>query len=792
MYGCHNAGKLKNLKTVYFRNMILNRLIACFLLLSQIPIYVTGQDATLDSYNIVWNSPSKNSSESMPCGGGDVGLNVWVEEGDILFYMSKSGTFDENNTLLKLGRMRVRLSPNPFAGKQFRQELVLKEGHIKITGTNGDVTGTATIWVDVSNPVIHFMVNCNKPVKATAGYESWRYKDRPVTGSQNNANSYKWAPPAPVITRQDTVTFTGNNILFYHRNRDITVFDVTVHQQGMDSVKKEMYNPLRQLAFGGYIQGSGMEPAGTYTGTYWDTDYKGWKLQTKKSSRSHGMLIFLHKAQAASEAAWREELETAYEVNYIMLKEAGKRNRSWWKQYWQNSFIYINPGKSDTSAYGQAARNYQLFRYMLGCNAKGDHPTKFNGGLFTYDPRFTDTTIKGTPDHRNWGGGTHTAQNQRLVYWPMLKSGDFNLMEPQFQFYLNMLRNAELRSKVYWNHDGACFTEQIENFGLPNCTEYGWKRPAGYDQGMEYNAWLEYEWDTVLEFCLMILETERYAGKDISVYMPLIESCLTFFNEHYQYLAKQRGSKALDGNKQLVLYPGSAAETYKMTYNASSTIAALRTVTTRLLELPAQYLTEQKRKDWELFLSRIPPISFRRIDGYTTIAPARLWERINNSECPQLYPVFPWGIYGIGKPGLDTAINTFKHDTDAIRFRSHIGWKQDNIFAARLGLTEEAVALTMKKLQNSGRRFPAFWGPGFDWTPDHNWGGSGMIGLQEMLLQTDGKKIYLLPAWPKNLDVHFKLHAPYNTTVEAIVKNGVVQSLTVLPAERKADVISKF
>jgi hypothetical protein len=96
--------------------------------------------------------------------------------------------------------------------------------------------------------------------------------------------------------------------------------------------------------------------------------------------------------------------------------------------------------------------------------------------------------------------------------------------------------------------------------------------------------------------------------------------------------------------------------------------------------------------------------------------------------------------------------------------------------------------LTVAKLKDSGRRFPAFWGPGFDWAPDHNWGGSGMIGLQEMLMQTDGKKIYLLPAWPKDWDVHFKLHAPYQTTVEATVKDGKITSLKVWPKEREKDV----
>jgi hypothetical protein len=132
------------------------------------------------------------------------------------------------------------------------------------------------------------------------------------------------------------------------------------------------------------------------------------------------------------------------------------------------------------------------------------------------------------------------------------------------------------------------------------------------------------------------------------------------------------------------------------------------------------------------------------------------------------------------------------YDTNTVKFRSHVGWKQDNIFAARLGLTSEAARLTVMKLKNSGRRFPAFWGPGYDWTPDHNWGGSGMIGLQEMLLQTDGQKILLLPAWPRDWDVNFKLHAPYQTTVEGEVKEGKLVSLKVLPEERRKDVVNYF
>lgn len=748
-----------------------------------------AQQKELTNYNIRWTTQSKNSGESMPCGGGDIGLNVWAENGDLLFYFSQSGTFDENNALLKLGRVRIRLTPNPLSGKNFKQELMLNDGYVSIRDAGGSHTIQINVWVDVFRPVIHVDINSNKPVTTEASYENWRYEDRHLHGRENNANSYKWAK-MDVITFHDYVSFDGNDILFYHRNREKTIFDLTVEQQGLDSVKGEMFNPLKNLTFGGMMRGSNMKPSGTDSGSYVNTPFKSWKLTSVTPSRSHALTIYLNADQTNDLSTWKAGLQKTIQNADASRKNAFTNSKKWWNEYWKRSYIFIQPDSKDVSSpEWQAGRNYQLFRYMLGCNAYGKYPTKFNGGLFTYDPVFTDSTMTFSPDHRNWGGGTMTAQNQRLVYYPMLKSGDIDMMKAQFDFYLSALHNAELRSEVYWHHGGACFTEQLENFGLPNCSEYGWDRPPELDKGVQYNAWLEYEWETVLEFCQMILETNRYAGKDISKYLPLIESCLNFFDEHYQYLARTRGIKPLDADGHLILYPGSGGETYKMAYNSTSTIAALKTVLTELLALPEQYLNGEQRKKWSEMADRIPPLTFREFDGHKTIAPAKVWARINNTEPTQLYPVFPWGMYGVGRPDLETAINTFRYDSDAVKFRSHIGWKQDNIFAARLGLTEEAADLTVAKLKDSGRRFPAFWGPGFDWVPDHNWGGSGMIGLQEMLLQTNGDKIYLFPAWPSSWDVHFKLHAPGNTVVECLYSDGKVQQLSVYPETRKKDVI---
>ena len=741
----------------------------------------------IDEYNPVWTSQSTNSGESMPCGGGDIGLNVWVEKGDLFFYIARSGTFDENNALLKLGRMRIKLSPNPFEGKTFRQELVLKDGYVKVDGENGSLSASIKIWADVFHPVIQVEISSNKNIKASIAYESWRWTDRALTGKENNANSWKWAPQGEVKTYHDSISVQNNSILFFHRNKDYTVFDATVTQQGLDTIKAGLSNPLKGLTFGGLIQGENLKSSGAYSGKYLNTEYRGWKLSSIRPAKKLGIQIVLHTAQTDNSSQWLQQLKNNSAVFNRLHKDATIKSRAWWNSFWNKSFIYINSPKS--AAEWKIARNYQLFRYMLGCNAYGSSPTKFNGGLFSVDPVTTDPGYNFSPDFRNWGGGTHTAQNQRLVYWPMLKNGDAQMMTPQFDFYNKALNNAERRTNFYWKHNGASFTEQLENFGLPNPAEYGWKRPLDYDKGMEYNAWLEYEWDTVLEFCLMILEAERYDNQNIRKYIPLIESSLRFFDEHYQHLARQRGSKNLDAHGHLILYPGSGAETYKMTYNASSTIAGLKMVLSRLLELPDNILPGERKTQWKEMLKRIPPISFRDSGGFVTIAPAAHWERINNTESPQLYPVFPWGIYGLGKPGLDTAISTYKYDPDVLKFRSHIGWKQDVIFAARLGLRGEAARLILLKMKDADRRFPAFWGPGFDWLPDHNWGGSGMIGMQEMLMQTDGKKVILFPAWPKNWDTHFKLHAPYQTTIEVELKGGKIRMLNVIPASRKKDVI---
>lgn len=772
----------------------MKRLLLPLLLLTSL-FHMNAADnlAWLEPYDIVWNTPSKNAGESMPCGGGDIGMNVWVENGELLFYLSRSGTFDELNGFPKLGRIRVKLTPNPLENSDvFKQELKLKDGYVEVTAAKKGLRVVLNVWAEVHAPVVHVDVVGNQKISATFTYENWRTSDRALANSEKEVCRSWLGTKAEAVLSKDDVGFSKDGgIVFSHKNRPTnTGFDLCVAQQGLQSVKNQLFDPTKNLLFGGKMFGKSMKPDGTVKGRYASTDFTGWKLSSSAPATRHALSICLQTETTTDAAAWENHLnQLAARPDKEVLK-AAIRSKRWWNEFWNRSSIRIDESSNgNRSKAWQVGRNYQVFRYQLGCNAYGSYPTKFNGGLFTYDPEYVDGKRTETADFRRWGGGSFTAQNQRLVYWPMLKSGDFDLMKPQFDFYLRLLKNAELRSKVYWNHGGACFTEQMENFGLPVAFEYGWKRPTYADPGIEYNNWIEHTWETVLEFCQMMLDAERYDKQDITRYLPLIESSLRFFDEHYQQLSALRTTKTLDADGHLVLYPSTAAETYKVAYNSVTLVCGLKSVLTNLLELDStKYLTPESRSYCKGLLTRIPPITFREMNGHKVIAPAKLFERINNVEIPQLYPVYPWGFYGVGKPDLQVAIDTWRYGIERPDQKNIISWHQDNIFCARMGLTDEAADLTIKKLGDSPRRFPTFWGPGHDWVPDHNWGGSGMIGLQEMLLQTNGKEILLFPAWPREWDVTFKLHAPDQTTVEATLKDGKLIQLTVTPESRRQDI----
>ncbi len=51
---------------------------------------------SLKDSNIIWESQSKNAFESMPLDVRGIGCNVWLENGDVMPYVQRSGSLNEN------------------------------------------------------------------------------------------------------------------------------------------------------------------------------------------------------------------------------------------------------------------------------------------------------------------------------------------------------------------------------------------------------------------------------------------------------------------------------------------------------------------------------------------------------------------------------------------------------------------------------------------------------------------------------------------------------------------------
>jgi hypothetical protein len=264
--------------------------------------------------------------------------------------------------------------------------------------------------------------------------------------------------------------------------------------------------------------------------------------------------------------------------------------------------------------------------------------------------------------------------------------------------------------------------------------------------------------------------------------LPMAVSVLRYFDTRFR--------KDADG--RIVLDPTQAVETYwHEVINDTPSVAGLNDVSARLCAIPTDLTSPAQRKFFSHMKAAAPviPIEDAQLDGKTVrrIGVAQKYNpKRSNVENPELFPIWPFRVFGLERPMLDEARNAYRLRGS----HNDVGWGYDSNAAALLGMADEAARILKVKIANSNAayRWPATWGPNFDWLPDQCHGGNLMATANYMLLQHSGDRILLLPAWPKDWDVSFKLHAPHQTTVECVYRNGKIEKLEVTPAERRKDI----
>lgn len=727
--------------------------------------------------NPSWNTLGKNENDSMPIGNGDLAANVWTESnGDVVLLLAKSDAWNESGQPVKLGRVRLKLTPNPFAAAaDFDQTLHLESATVELKSGENHLS----IWADANHSTIHVQAHLAQPVAVEANAEFWR-NTRPFSADWPGQPSARIASGEDKPRNAPDIIFpaTADRIAWCHFNPD-SYYPYVVRQEHLETTLGKYPDPLLHRSFGVALTGTGLASAGERS------------LHSAAPMRDLNLnIVAFTQKQSESPKAWLTEMDALVsQSRNTDIASARAAHEKWWQDFWNRSWVHVT---GDQNA-ADVSTGYLMQRYMVACSSRGELPPKFNGGHFTVGHDINTATTKSSktehdPDFRAWNE-SYWNQNNRLLYWPLIATGDFDLLKPWFNMYLTGLPIATDRTQIYYHHAGAHFPETMVFWGLPNLHDFGENNATNEIQ----SRWQKYHVQGSLEIIAQMLDVydvtqdANFARTQI---VPFADAIVTFYDQHYPR----------DQTGTIRMAPAQSLETYQLVaINPTPDIAGLMHVLPRMIALPQETTSADQRAAWAKTLADLPPIPKGKTakgkvpplgkgdaDGRLTILPAEEYGPTSNSENPELYVAFPYRLYGVGKPDLKLAQDTFA----ARRSPQNTCWGQDGTQSAVLGLTSVAQQAAIAEFTAFGdQRFKWFWRPGHDWIPDLDNGGDGMITLQLMLMQCDDKRIQLLPAWPDDWTADFKLHAPFQTTVEGHVEHGKISNLKVTPESRAKDVV---
>lgn len=729
----------------------------------------------LSKYNTVWDTPSKDSFDSMPLSGsGGAGANIWCQDGSLWFYIAHNGAYDKKMMLLKLGCIKIDVPGLALVqGNKFKQELNLQKGEIIIDWASDRGAVRFKLFYIGENLVCEALSNKEIELKITVA--SWR---NPEIKPQRYNDKIIWKYVAMKLTNRLRLL---DGKIKAKQNKSIEFIEygdgiLAVHKNNGCAAKI-----IDKREFGMYITDGQLMTDFTAEKFVCQT-WKGVAVSTKRDKKTRHVLVIATAGKNCSHLKQNANKIICDLENLKALEE--KR----WEEFWNRSYIYINTGRGEKDAGFQVGKNYQLFRYMTACNRGGEIPLKFNGGIFTTEPRrdrinheiesdaMTNFAIDNkSPDYRRWGK-MFMSQNQRWLGWCALMSGDYDLISTNTKFYRDTADVARMRAKSL-GASGACYVEPLNLDGTCNVA------PTKIDTCAAPH--LNHHFCMALEHAYMTMLSHSFLGVNIEVNIPWIIDSIRFFDTHYRKENKKlTGSELTQG--KLVIYPCSGLELCGNAKNPVETVAGLIALTGELLKYGGLSANE---KSYVLSVKSIlPNLPFTTYKGDKIIALAESYETLYNPwEMPEFYLAFPYRMLGAWSEGdkklLQDTWNSIEprgEDTKAFYAKMDFSWQSQVANMACMGDKEKAKERVIYKLadKENTARFTAFFGPGNDWIPDHNWGGSGLVGLQTMILQEHDGEIFIGEGFPQDWECSFKLHTNGKKIVEGRIIDGKKEILT--------------
>lgn len=737
--------------------------------------------------DVTYHVLGQSDRSAMPIGDGELAASVWcTEDGRIHAYLSRTDALSELDRTVKLGEMILDFSPVQFTNECYRQHLSLVDGQIIFTSLEGELH----VWIEKRTHSFCVAGSFRRPVEVKTQFRCWRTKPKSPGGEYKDGSG--------ILESADVIEHDDSEVLFYHCNQE-TIIEDTARVQNLAGAIWAIPDLLSGRIFGG--------------------------LSHLESSEKHFFLrVVTHSCQGSLET-FKSVLRAA-QNHALSAEESMAETAAQWNEYWQKSYIFINgdtpasakidpkllPYAKEPQEYfcacpSAVTKAYTLTKYMHACCNNGAMPVLYSGLLFNLCPGLDrnfntsnfgvvctaqpiENGIHTDPDERPWLKD-QLWQNLRHLYCSLMARGEADRMQVVFNYYRRFWDLNRIRAMQHYGAQGQYNTEITTSFGLQSTEVYGRDR-TGLPDGYSANRWGgAVDISPGLELVMLMLDYYEFTNDELF----LKEQVLPYFNDLLLFIQTRF---PMQKNGKLRIGPINSIETYRNTINPTPIVAGLHSTLSRILSYQADLIED--RAAFLRIQEMLPPIA----SDTETLLPAEEYvEERFNVEVPELYAIFPFRNYTFYKSDIEIAKKTFEVRTKQYAITESFtigntpsapscsGWQYTGVVAAMLGLRQEAGRILRENctLNNPGTRFPAMWGPIYDAVPDADHGANILNQLQAMVMQTDGKRIFIFPAVPLDWDVSFKLYPDSQTCVECSWINGKLAEIDVTPASRKKDVV---
>ncbi len=672
---------------------------------------------------IVFDKMPEEEWQYMATATGRTGVAVIAKE-PLILQINHEGSLDERGYWHATARLLIDLEGCPLSlaasRQQFRMVHDLHHSVIHIYGE--DVTVHITAYME--QDVIGVSIEDNRPVpqKITVSLQVPYHADRLVE---------------------------DNALIYVHENGEDTCWHTINETAGMPD-DDAFEDPLSGRCFGLAVTADGLAPSGN-----------GWRLAPRTE---HSLMIAAHSGKETFPTVLTSRL-----AGLPTKAEMDAGQAAWFDRFW--SRVWFDCPDESMRPF---TVSYDIYRYFTGI---------CSGVNREFPLRFQIVLLCNQMGKMHWATmQIHSIQTIQ-AYFGMLRNGDWDALAPferdyksKMDFYHTYTAHWGGKEGLFIPYEtnmwGTCHYHSVTAQNKPHAGEY-------HMYHLSDHKWSMYSYEHGLALLLFLWDAALARGEEEAFTIwgfDALYRCLIFFLERYP---------VKDGH--IVFDPATSGETWFDCRNPSSWIALLRvclpriaaaasTADPRLADIARKLealLPELPLGQWQLSDNRLGT-RLSADENKSVLLPAEQFDRHPpiNRENPELYALWPYGLLGWGAPDYDLALRTYQNRQWK---RLDVGWSLDCIWAARLGLTEEARSYADWQFPTIVR-FPG--GLCYEESPARNdqptlpvlpsmqGMGNGVCPLFEMICQERGDHLLLLAAWPEEVPFRMALYTALSGRLE--------------------------